>query len=162
MNTLPDEWNLYYHDPNDTNYAEESYINLLTIKTANDFWDIFEVIKKEKWTTGMFFLMRKGYRPLWDAPENAKGGIWTKKVDGSESYDIFLDCMIHVLAEQLLKHNNECIVGVSISPKTNGNAHFHILKYWNKGTTTTEWQAFNPTLKMKLGKDIAWKANTAR
>lgn len=158
MNTLLDEWNLYYHDPNDKDYSEQSYINLMTIKTANDFWDIFDVIKKEKWTTGMFFLMRKGYRPLWDAPENAKGGIWTKKVDVQETYDVFLDCMVHALAERLLKQNNECIVGVSISPKST----FHILKYWNKGITTTEWQNFNPSLKMKLGKDIAWKANTAR
>ena len=158
MNMLSDEWNLYYHDPNDKDYSEQSYINLITIKTANDFWDIFDVIKKEKWTTGMFFLMRKGYRPLWDAPENTKGGIWTKKVDMQETYDVFLDCMVHVLAERLLKQNNDCIVGVSISPKAN----FHILKYWNKGITTTEWQNFNPSLKMKLGKDIAWKANTAR
>lgn len=156
--TLKSKWVLWYHDPNDKDYSLESYIKLLTIATANDFWDIFEVIQTEKWTTGMFFLMKEGYCPLWDAPENINGGIWTKKVDEHETYEVFLDCMVHVLAEQLLKKQNENIVGVSVSPKRN----FHILKYWSKSNAVTEWQAFNTTLKMKLGKDIAWKLNNSR
>lgn len=158
MSELSNTWVLWYHDPNDTNYSLESYTKILTIKTANDFWDIFEVIQKEKWTTGMFFLMKDGYRPLWDAPEHKKGGAWSKKVDGSETYDVFLDCMVHVLAGQLLKKHNEYVVGVSISPKN----HFHIIKFWNTSTIIEDWKLFSPTLKMKVSGDIAYKPHVSR
>lgn len=155
---LPTTWVLWYHDPNNSDYSLRSYIKILEIKDTTDFWSVIEAISSEAWSSGMFFLMREGIRPLWDAPENDKGGAWSKKVDASETHSVFVDCMVHCLANKLLKSNNEVVAGVTLSPKGN----FHIIKVWNTTTTVSDRKLFSPTLKMKLGDDIAYKAHNLR
>ena len=76
---LSQTWVLWYHDPNNADYSLESYIKILTFNTATEFWSVVEAISSEAWNSGMFFLMRDGIRPLWDAPENDKGGAWSKR-----------------------------------------------------------------------------------
>jgi hypothetical protein len=66
--------------------------------------------------------------------------------------------MVHCIAGKLLTKNNETVVGVTLSPKGN----FHILKFWNTTTTVSDRRLFNPSLKMKLGDDIAYKAHNLR
>lgn len=151
-------WVLWYHDPNNADYSLESYIKILNVTNAEEFWSVVQAISQEAWNSGMFFFMRDGYRPLWDAPENDKGGAWSKKVDASETHAVFVDCMIHCLAEKMLKSNNECVAGVTLSPKGN----FHIIKIWNTTTAVSDRKLFSPTLKMKLGDDIVYKAHNLR
>ena len=152
------DWVLWYHDPNNSDYSLESYIKIADIKNVADFWNVFEAISQEAWTSGMFFFMRNGYRPLWDAPENDKGGAWSKKVDAMDTYNVFLDCMVHCLAGKFLSANNDCIAGVTLSPK----GQFHIVKIWNTTTTVSDRKLFSPSLKMKLADDIAYKAHNLR
>ena len=152
------DWILWYHDPNNNDYSLESYIRIAEVKTAADFWSLVEAISAEAWGSGMFFFMRNGYRPLWDAPENDKGGAWSKKVDASDTHNVFVDCMVHCLANTFLTKNNEAVVGVTLSPK----GQYHIIKVWNNTTSVTDRKLFSPTLKMKLGDDIAYKAHNLR
>lgn len=158
MAALSQTWVLWYHDPNNMDYSLDSYIKISTITTIADFWNVFEAISQEAWTSGMFFFMRDGFRPMWDAPENDRGGAWSKKVDGADTYNVFLDCMIHCMAQQFLTKNNDCVAGVTISPK----GQFHIVKIWNTTTAISDRRLFNPTLKMKLGDDIVYKAHNTR
>lgn len=156
--TLASSWVLWYHDPNNNDYSLESYIKLLEFTTATEFWSVVEAISSEAWNSGMFFLMKQGIRPLWDAPENDKGGAWSKKVDAHDTHAVFVDCMVHVMAEKLLKSSNDCVAGVTVSPK----GHFHIIKVWNTTSTVSDRKLFSPTLKMRLGDDIAYKAHNLR
>lgn len=158
LQVLPQTWNLYYHDPNDSNYSLESYVVIAKINKVSDFWNVVEGISKEAWNSGMFFLMREGYRPLWDSPENGKGGAWSKRVDASDTYDVFIDCMVHAIAGKFLTKHNECVVGITLSPK----GQFHIIKIWNTTTSVMDRKLFAPSLKMKLGEDIAYKAHQMR
>lgn len=130
----------------------------MTFDTTNDFWSVIEAISGEAWHSGMFFLMREGFRPLWDAPENEKGGAWSKKVDASETHAVFVDYMVHCLANTVLKTNNETIVGVTLSPK----GQFHIIKIWNTLASVSDRKLFSSTLKMKNVDDIAYKAHNLR
>lgn len=152
------KWVLWYHDPNNADYSLASYIKIVECETPSEFWSVVEAISPEAWNSGMFFLMREGYRPLWDAPENDKGGAWSKKVDAHDTHAVFVDCMVHCLANSMLKANNEVIVGVTLSPKGN----FHIIKVWNTTATVSDRKLFSPTLKMKIGDDIAYKAHNLR
>lgn len=155
---LPSKWVLWYHDPTSADYSLASYIKLSEINTAESFWTIVEAISTDAWTAGMFFFMKQGVRPLWDAPENEKGGAWSKKVDASDTHTVFVDCMVHCMAESLLTKHNDCIAGVTVSPK----GQFHIIKVWNTTTAVSDRKLFSPTLKMKLGDDIAYKAHNLR
>ena len=155
---LPQAYCLWYHDPNNSSYSMKDYIKILDIKTVTDFWSIVDGVSLKAWNAGMFFLMREGYRPLWDAPENEHGGAWSKKVDASETNAVFVDCMVHCLANSILKTENDTVVGVTVSPK----GAFHIIKIWNKTTAVSDRRLFSPTLKMKLGDDIAYRAHAVR
>jgi hypothetical protein len=155
---LSQRWTLWYHDPNNNDYSLASYIKVLTFDTPTEFWSVVEAISPEAWNSGMFFLMRDGIRPLWDAPENDKGGAWSKKVDANETHQVFVDCMIHCLAETMLKTNNDTIAGVTLSPK----GQFHIIKIWNTTTTVSDRKLFSSTLKMKVSDDIVYKAHNLR
>ena len=156
--TFSQKWVLWYHDPNNNDYSLNSYIKILTFDNPSEFWSVVEAISPEAWNSGMFFLMREGYRPLWDAPENDKGGAWSKKIDAVETHQVFVDCMIHCLANTMLKDKNDTIVGVTLSPK----GHFHIIKIWNTLATISDRKLFSPTLKMKLTDDIVYKAHNLR
>jgi hypothetical protein len=158
MTDLSHTWVLWYHDPNNADYSLESYIKILSFSTATEFWSVVEAISPEAWNSGMFFLMRDGIRPLWDAPENDKGGAWSKKVDASETHAVFVDCMVHCLAGTFLKSSNDIIAGVTLSPK----GHFHIIKIWNTTAAISDRKLFSPTLKLKLADDIAYKAHNLR
>ena len=151
-------WIIWYHDPNNSDYSLESYIRIMEVDNAEKFWTIVEAISQEAWNSGMFFFMREGYRPLWDAPENDKGGAWSKKIDAHDTHSVFVDCMAHCLADSFLKSQNETIAGVTLSPKGN----FHIIKIWNTTTAVSDRKLFSPTLKMKVGDDIAYKAHNLR
>ena len=151
-------WTLYYHDPNNNDYSLASYIELFTVTNVPEFWMIVDGIPDKMWESGMFFFMRKGIPPLWDAIENDKGGAWSKKVDAVDTHAVFIDCMVHCIAESLLKSKNEVVSGVTVSPK----GQFHIVKVWNSTTTVSDRKMFSPTLKMKLGDDIAYKAHNMR
>lgn len=156
--TLPIKWVLWYHDPSNNDYSLESYIRIYEITTVEEFWSLIDGIPKDVWESGMFFFMREGIRPLWDAPENDKGGAWSKKIDASDTYTVFIDCMVHCIANSFLKSQNEIIAGVTVSPK----GQFHIIKVWNLMATISDRRLFNPTLKMKIGDDIAYKAHNMR
>ena len=155
---FPHTWVLWYHDPNNADYSLASYIKIGSLTTPEEFWTLVEAISLEAWNSGMFFLMRDGFRPLWDAPENDKGGAWSKKVDASDTHTVFVDCMVHCLAEKMLKNHNDVIAGATLSPKGN----FHIIKIWNTTTSVSDRRLFSPSLKMKLGDDIAYKAHNLR
>lgn len=153
-----DSWILWYHDPTNSDYSLESYIKIAEITDVATFWAVQDAISSEAWTSGMFFFMRKGIRPLWDAPENDRGGAWSKKVDAHDTTTVFLDCMVHCLAGKFLTRSNEVIAGVTLSPK----GAFHIIKVWNTTTSVSDRRLFSPSLKMKLGDDIAYKAHNLR
>jgi hypothetical protein len=155
---LPHTWVLWYHDPNNNDYSLASYIKISSITTVEEFWMVIEAISLEAWNSGMFFFMREGIRPLWDVPENEKGGAWSKKVDAHDTHTIFTDCMVHCIADRFLTKNMETVAGVTLSPK----GQFHIIKIWNTTTTVNDRKLFSPTLKMKMGDDIAYKAHNLR
>jgi len=151
-------WTLWYHDPSNNDYSLESYIKIYEVTSVAEFWSLIDGIPKDVWESGMFFFMKTGIRPLWDAPENDKGGAWSKRVDAADTHTVFIDCMVHCLAESFLKNHNDSVVGVTVSPK----GQFHIVKVWNSTTTVCDRKLFSPSLKMKLGDDIAYKAHNLR
>jgi hypothetical protein len=155
---LPHTWILWYHDPNNSDYSLESYIRIAAITNVDEFWSLVDTIQKDAWESGMFFFMREGFRPLWDAPENERGGAWSKKVDAHDTHAVYIDCMVHCIAGSFLTRNNETLVGVTVSPK----GQFHIIKIWNTTTAVCDRRLLSPTLRMRLGDDVAYKAHNLR
>ena len=152
-------WNLSYHDPANNDYSPDSYIKIADINTPQQFWTVIDSISKEAWESGMFFFMRRGFKPLWDAPENASGGAWSKKIESSTSHSTFIDLMVHCVTNELLIHRKETLVGITLSPK--GPAS--IIKVWNTTTTVCDNKFINPAITgFKVGDDVTYTAHKSR
>ena len=152
-------WILWYHDPENKDYSLESYEKIADISTPQQFWTVIDSISKEAWESGMFFFMRRGFKPLWDAPENEAGGAWSKKLEAVEAYTVFIDLMVHCIVNDLLSSRKETLVGITISPK----GPFSIIKIWNTTTTVSDTAYLNATIdNFKIGDDVTYTAHKAR
>ena len=151
-------WTLWYHDPENQDYSLASYIQVAEVGTPAEFWTLVDSIPKSAWEYGMFFFMKKGVRPLWDVPENEKGGAWSKKVDASYAIDIFIDMMVHCMTSQLLTTHKETLQGITLSPK----GAFHIIKIWNTNTSHHERRLLTTTSKLRITDDVTYTAHKLR
>ena len=76
----------------------------------------------------MLFIMRDNIKPMWEADENKEGGSMSFKIYKKDIYDAWIQLVINLISENLLKeskHFNK-INGISISPKKT----FSIMKIW--------------------------------
>lgn len=152
-------WILWYHDPCNKDYSIDSYVKVADMSTPQQFWTVVDSISKEAWESGMFFFMRRGFKPLWDAPENEAGGAWSKKIEASSVYNSFVDVMVHSIANELLMSRKETLVGATISPK----GPFSIIKIWNTTTTVSENANLNSKMSyFKVSDDVTYTAHKSR
>jgi hypothetical protein len=152
-------WILWYHDPENKDYSLQSYVKIADISTPQQFWTVVDSISKEAWESGMFFFMRHGFKPLWDAPENEAGGAWSKKIEASETYTVFIDLMVHCITNELLGSRKDTLVGLTLSPK----GPFSIIKIWNTHTSVSDNAYLNQKIQnFKIGDDVTYTAHKSR
>jgi hypothetical protein len=152
-------WVLWYHDPENTDYSLKGYIKVAEICTCQQFWSIMDTIPKEAWECGMYFFLRQGFAPQWEAPENELGGAWSKKIEASQTHTTFIDLMVHCITNELLISNKETLTGVTLSPK----GQFHIIKIWNNSTSVADRNVLNQKLAyFKITDDVTYTAHKAR
>lgn len=152
-------WVLWYHDPENKDYSLESYIKIADMSTPQQFWTVIDSISKEAWESGMFFFMRQGFEPLWDAPKNEAGGAWSKKIEAAEAYSVFVDLMVNCVTNELMSSRKETLVGITISPK----GPFSIIKIWNTTTTVSDNGYLNQVIhQFKVADDVTYTAHKAR
>ena len=153
---LDDIWDLYFHDPNDSDWTNTSYIRLSTISSAEDFWKNHNCIG-ENINKGIFFLMREAIFPTWDSAENIKGGCLSIKVLKENMILFWEDLCVKLLSENLLKNTEvnatNIINGISTSPKK----HFCIIKIWLSDNKYSDKNNFN--ISSQYYGDILYKLN---
>ena len=78
---------------------------------------------------GMFFLMKKDIKPIFEDEKNINGGYWSLRISKKETTEIWKKVIYYLLIEGILEnHDNEKYInGVSIGPKINNC----IFKIWN-------------------------------
>lgn len=154
---LNDVWNIYFHDPYDLNWNNQSYLRLGTLGSVDDFWK-HHLLLKQHIAKGMFFVMRDGIFPSWDASPNINGGCLSIKVLKEHLPEFWEDLVIKMLGETLVKDSHRtlswsCINGISTSPKK----HFCIIKLWLKDMALCGKEFFQ--ILPKYHGDIIFKSN---
>jgi len=129
---LNDEWVLWYHDFENSDWSLSGYEKILTIATVEDFWRVYNCLPTL--VHGMWFLMRKGITPRWEDEINAEGGTFKFKVKHEEIDVNWLTLSMYLVGEQMCRAQNdaELISGISVSPKKHGYA---TLSVWNLDAT---------------------------
>jgi len=117
---------LWFHKVNDTNWGIDSYVKIVDIVNDDDFLYTYKRINN--FTSGMFFLMKDGIKPVYEDEHNAKGGIFTFKISKKVSKSFWLELSNMFIKDELVKDkkHSKLLNGISISPKINNC----ILKIW--------------------------------
>jgi hypothetical protein len=124
---LNTEWTIYIHDIRENDWSLESYKKVFVIKTIEDFWLFFDNFYNFRYY--LFFFMRGNIKPVYEDPENLKGGSWSYSINGRDVNETFIYVLSKVIGETLLNMSgNNMITGLSLVPKKG----FSILKVWLK------------------------------
>lgn len=126
-NLLNTSWTLYFHDPDESSWHEDSYKVCARLHTIEDFWKHYGNLPKTTLHYGMFFLMRSDIKPLWEDPNNKNGGCWTFKVSSSDVFEAWKTVSARLISETLITDTSH-LTGLSLSPK---KGEFAIIKIWN-------------------------------
>jgi len=115
-----DSWILYFHDPDNSNWDIDSYIQIATISNIEDWVQLYQPLK-DYWNRGMFFIMREHILPIWEDEHNRAGGCVSFKLWKNEVAPYWFEVVSKTLGEILLKdvHDWNSVCGISISPKRN-------------------------------------------
>lgn len=168
MGTVPETtkfqhpWVLWYFDPRNKDWNLSNYKKVADITTPQQFWSVINVIPREAIECGYFFFMRKGFRPIWEVPENEHGGSWSKKVSTKDIYEIAIELMVYSMAssEGIMLSRSDTLVGFSTSPK----GEFNIVKIWNNTTSVNNAKTYlNPALPhFPITDDVVYTAHRSR
>lgn len=120
-------WTLYFHDPEDSSWSPDSYKKIGTFSDFMKFWGTLKRIDTERFLSGMFFLMRDPFPPMWEHRTNIHGGSYCIKVPEAHANETFQRYAAAAVLDMATLDSKNTVVGVSISPKKG----FHILKVWN-------------------------------
>jgi translation initiation factor 4E len=133
VHQLNSDWNLYYHNPSDSCWTLQSYVEVGEINTLEIFFHLHDnLITREAFHLGMFFMMKKGIMPIWEDTHNVKGGCWSYKVGVGQALSVWIEIASKMVAETLTNDLN-LINGLTLSPKKG----FCIIKIWNNDCSKT-------------------------
>jgi len=149
------EWNLWYHHDKD-NWKIDGFKNIYDIKNIGDFWQLFNNWDKMGGINQKhYFLMEKNTTPIWEDPENKKGGCWSYKVHENQSQELWEDLSLYLVSEKLSKNPND-ITGISICLKKN---NYSVIKIWNRNSKENSLVLLNETILKKWGMEIIYIAH---
>lgn len=127
---LNDTWKLWFHDPNNESWNDDSYVELATLSSIDDVVQVCNAFK-DLWSKGMFFMMREHIKPVWEDEHNANGGCFSYKAMKPEAARMWFEIVSIATGETLVvpdKRNEhwEKVCGISISPKRT----YCIIRIW--------------------------------
>lgn len=127
---LNDVWSLYFHDPDQHDWSEASYIRLCDISSVDDLIHIYKAYK-DLFQYGNFFFMREFIKPMWEDPMNRNGGCMSFKIMKYDIQKIWFEIVSKILGETFViepkrKKLWSQVTGISISPKRS----YSIARIW--------------------------------
>jgi len=115
---------LYYHKLFDNDWSLESYKEICSFDNIANFWILYN--NHTCLYNGMYFLMKKDIKPIYEDKKNINGGYWSIKVCHKDIQNIWLNLVLDFIGCNL--SNKNIINGLSIAYKKK----FYIIKIWIK------------------------------
>lgn len=136
---LNNKWTLWYHDGK-SDWTQSSYHKIYEFDTVEDFWRLYNNIPSV--VNSMFFLMKEGHPPIWDVPQNIKGGSWLYKFPKKIADSYWLYFSTYLVGETMMNDTSN-IIGISISPKV----YNVTIRVWNCDSEASKNLQFNEDYK---------------
>lgn len=137
---LSDKWVLWSHASDNNGWRLEDYRKHCTMSSVEEFWEIFNgmpsLLNRDMW-----FLMREGIPPQWEAPVNKEGGSFKFRVSGTDADNTWLTLSMYLVTETMCMEEKdaELISGISLSPK---RGNFCTISVWNLDSKHTAHAIF--------------------
>ncbi len=137
---LNDSWIMYFHDPYDIDWDNNSYNMLGQMSTVDDFIYYFKAFK-DLFKKGMFFIMRLDIMPQYEDEMNINGGCFSFKIYPEDLEKRFFNLCANALGENIGKEDDYSnnINGISISPKK----FYYIARIWIKDKKYAKKDLYN-------------------
>lgn len=132
---LQNTWALWYHDGK-SDWTINSYQKIYEFDTVEDFWRLYNNLPSV--VNSMFFLMKKGHPPIWEVPQNIRGGSWLYKFPKKIADSFWLKFSCYLVGETIADDMNN-IIGISISPKV----YNVTIRVWNCNSELAKNIKFN-------------------
>ena len=144
---------IWYHYDKD-NWTITGYKQLYTIKTIQEFWQIYNNWTKVGGITNKhYFIMKEGVSPIWEDELNKNGGSWSYKIQEDFVEELWEDLSIYFVCEQLCPTIPNEIMGLSIRLRKNNEV---VIKIWNNDSKHNSLKLINEKLLKKWGTDIIY------
>lgn len=90
---LQSKWTLWYYTPDKNKHWEECQHKIATFDSVEDFWGLFNNLQpaSELKNGCDYSVFKNGIRPMWEDPQNIKGGRWIINVGRQRQTPIDLD-----------------------------------------------------------------------
>jgi hypothetical protein len=156
MDKLNDNWSVWYHHTKD-NWNVDGYKKIYTIDNGIDFWKLYN-----NWDniggilSRQYFFMKNNIKPVWEDPNNIKGGCWSYKIIDSMASELWEDLSVLLVCDELLQ--NTIALGLSIAMKKNNTC---VIKIWNDNNNVNSIKNINKSILKKWGTDIIYIAHMA-
>jgi len=128
-------WTLWCHENKSQNWKADGYRKICVINTVQDFWGVFNNLAMlGNVMQRSIFLFRRNIVPIWEDPENKKGGINSMRLqqqtNTTKYLETFANLSMLIVGEALIdrQEDMEDISGISFSCKNNDP----YVKIWHK------------------------------
>lgn len=150
-------WTVWYDkhsDPAD-DYANRLYVLHEDVADIATFYRVYNNYPWDKVRLrDTVHIFRKGVRPVWEDPENQKGGCWRFRVPKSKAQAFFHEIAILCMANEfqaVLEKEHDHVLGVSTSVRFNS----HLISVWNKlGANEKSIKVLERTILDRLSPDL--------
>jgi len=130
---ISDKWVIWIHSVDVDDWSINGYTKLpYTIDSIESFWRVMNNLDKFGVELNNIYIMKEGVQPIWESPENRKGGQCSFRSDIGTSMKLLENLFVRILSGTLTKDNHyNTINGISISPKINNKYSWGIVRVWN-------------------------------
>ncbi|PGH33116.1 hypothetical protein GX50_04100 [[Emmonsia] crescens] len=149
-------WTVWYEKHlESSNYDERLYILHEDVADIGTFYRVYNNYPWQKVKLrDTVHIFRKGTKPVWEDPENQKGGCWTFRVPKAQSQAFFHEVAILCMANEFqaaLEAEHDHVLGISTSVRFNS----HLISIWNKsGSNPKAIKALEDTVLERLSADL--------
>lgn len=133
-------WTLWSHHINDKNWDNDSYSKICEVKTPDHLkWLIENFPPLDEY---ILYFMRDDILPIWEAPENIKGGCFSFKLSKKQYRQIWIDICKSIIYDKLTVNPSlsNTLTGLSINPRTN------TIKIWNNDSMFNQLNYISPSI----------------
>lgn len=126
---LGNHWQLWAHLPHDTNWTESSYHSLGRARTVAESVALSHALPDQMVKNCMLFWMRGDVKPMWEDPENRKGGAFSYRIPNRAIPQLWRKLTFLTHGECLdATEADKDVMGITISPKKT----FCVIKIWTR------------------------------